>query len=68
MCRTVSSFRQADLARAIRGARAAGLSVEQLEIEIDPETGKITMRPAPRQGDALSGNDFDRLLAQGRRE
>jgi hypothetical protein len=60
-----ASFRQVDLARVIKGARAAGLEVERLEIEIDPDSGKITMRMAS-SATAAPSNDFDRLLEAGK--
>ena len=49
MGRALSNFRQADLTRAVRGARAAGLEVARIEIDRD---GKIviltpTARTAP---------------------
>jgi hypothetical protein len=44
MARTASSFRQIDVARAVRAARVAGMDVKS--IEIDPRTGKITISTA----------------------
>jgi len=41
MVRGIASWRQADLTRAIRAARAAGVDVAR--VEIDPATGKITI-------------------------
>jgi len=41
MSKAASTFRQIDLTRALRAARAAGLSV--LRYEIDPVTGKIVV-------------------------
>lgn len=54
-----AAFRQIDLARAIKAARSAGLAVDQFEYEIEPDTGKITMRPAPKRDHVSTGNDFD---------
>lgn len=51
-------FRQADLTRAVKGARASGLSVQR--VEIDPN-GKIVILfgvgPA-----ATGGNEWDEVL------
>jgi hypothetical protein len=41
MSKRVAPFRQADLQRALRGAKAAGLKVAR--VEIDPATGKIVI-------------------------
>ena len=41
MTKRVAPFRQADLQRALRGAKAGGLKV--VRVEIDPATGKIVI-------------------------
>jgi hypothetical protein len=41
MTKRVAPFRQADLQRALRGAKAAGLKVSR--VEIGPENGKIVI-------------------------
>ena len=41
MTKRVAPFRQADLQRALRGAKAAGLNVAR--VEIGPENGKIVI-------------------------
>jgi hypothetical protein len=41
------TFRQTDLERAVRGCRAAGLTVEAVEIAVDGSIRVLTRRPAP---------------------
>jgi hypothetical protein len=52
------TFRQNDLARALRSAKQAGL--RRPEVEIDPRSGKMTVRDgdAAPKGEA-AGNDWD---------
>lgn len=54
-------FKQIDILRAVRGAKAAGLAVGQ--IEIDPCTGRILIRAASASDSSESSrNDLDRWL------
>jgi hypothetical protein len=61
MARAPAAFKLSDLARAIKGAQAAGVKPQR--VEIDPVTGKIVMifgdgtPPAPI-------DDLDRELAE----
>jgi hypothetical protein len=49
MSRGPATFRQSDLARALRAARAAGLEIARVEVD---RTGKITVIPGkPDSGD-----------------
>jgi hypothetical protein len=41
MTKRIAPFRQADIQRALRGAKAAGLKVAR--VEIGPESGKIVI-------------------------
>ena len=50
MTRAVATFRQVDVTRALRAARAAGLQVAGYEI--DPVTGKIIVKTASTAGTA----------------
>ena len=54
-----AAFRQADIERALKGAKAAGAADVRLEIE--PGTGKLTLAigAAAKQG---CGNSFDGLM------
>lgn len=61
MGRGANSFRQRDIARAIRGATAAGLNVAR--VLVDPETGKIEVVTGESAGQD-SSNDLDRELAE----
>jgi hypothetical protein len=53
------AFRQRDVARAVRGAEAAGVKIGRLEIE--PHTGRISIIPA---GVSSSDCELDRELAE----
>lgn len=52
-------FRQIDILRAIKGAKAAGIAIGQ--IEIDPRTGRILIRTAS-EGAEPARNDLDKWL------
>jgi hypothetical protein len=63
-CRAVSfhvgqhaAFRQADLTRAIKAAKAAGVEIGR--IEIDPASGKIVIIPAGGSDTVNCGNALD---------
>lgn len=61
MPRAPTTFRQRDIAAAIKAARAAGCTVSR--VEIDPITGRITiMMGAP--GEPEKASDLDKWLAQ----
>jgi hypothetical protein len=60
MGRSANTFRQRDLARAIRGAQAAGLSVTR--VIVDPATGKITVEAGNPTGQDSS--DLDQELTE----
>ena len=48
-------FRQADIARAVRGARAGGLAVGR--VEIDPASGRIILSAAEEKAESESPLD-----------
>ena len=56
-----STFKQADLTRALRGARAAGC--EPRGCRINPTTGEIEMQFG--NDNVGGGNSFDRLFGAG---
>jgi hypothetical protein len=56
------AFKQRDIARAVRGAVAAGVAIGR--VEIDPLSGKISIVPAAASKD---DNDLDRWL-EGHRD
>jgi hypothetical protein len=61
MSRATTTFRQRDVAAAIKAARAAGCTITR--VEIDPITGRITiMIGAP--GELKEASDLDKWLAQ----
>jgi len=53
--------RQADITRALRAARAAGLDIAR--VEIDPVSGKITII-AKDAGGAEQKTDLDKWMAE----
>jgi hypothetical protein len=65
MARRPATFRQQDVTRALRAARAAGLEVTGYEIE--PTTGKIVVstrtEPTPK-----AENEFDKWMANRARK
>jgi len=61
MARTPSTFRQADLTKAVRAVRAAGVHIARVEID---KTGKIviiTADPTDRLGEMTEANEWDRV-------
>jgi hypothetical protein len=54
------AFRQCDVERAIKAARAAGLEVARVEIHKDGKIVVIAGRPT----DALERNDLDKWLGE----
>lgn len=54
-----SGFKQRDIARAVRGAEAAGIKIVRLDIE--PNTGRISIVCA---GPSVSDNELDSELAK----
>lgn len=55
------SFKQHDVTRAVKAAKAAGLTVTR--VEIDPTTGRIVIG-AGAAGETVPGNEVDRWLAE----
>ena len=60
MSRRLSAFRQHDLTRALRSARAAGLQISAYEI--DPSTGKIIVTTNHRIVEANGPSDLQKWL------
>jgi hypothetical protein len=61
MSRSPARFKQSDVTRALRAAKAAGLAVSGYEV--DPVTGKIIVKTTG--GEKPSGendNEWDKLL------
>jgi hypothetical protein len=61
MARAPSTFKQQDLTRALKAARAAGVSIARFEIE----NGKIvivTGKPAVTEDNATNTNPWDEVL------
>ena len=58
--RRPKAFKQHDVTRALRGAKAAGLEIGA--VEIDPASGKIVIRPgAPAPA---AGHELDQWLRE----
>jgi sugar phosphate isomerase/epimerase len=58
MSRGPATFKQGDLARALRAARAAGFD----RVEFDPVTGRYLFRTEDQTADVPTGNFFDEKL------
>jgi hypothetical protein len=58
MARAPSTFRQKDVTKVIRAARAAGVNIAQVEVTQD---GKIVIVTATPEGERREGNDWDRV-------
>jgi hypothetical protein len=54
------SFKQRDVTRAVRAAKAAGLPVHR--VEIDPRTGCIVIDTGAGAAPMSGGNELDRWL------
>ncbi len=54
-----ATFTQGDVAKLLKGAKAAGLSVRSIEID---RTGKIVAQFGEPAGASGSGNDWDEVL------
>ena len=65
MARGACTFRQRDVARAIRGAQSGGLSIAR--VVIDPKTGTIEVVAGEPAGQD-SANDLDRELGEFERD
>ena len=59
MSRRPCAFTQRDIARAVRGAEAAGIRVARVDIE--PNTGRISIVPA---GISTNDSELDRWLEE----
>jgi hypothetical protein len=57
MSRRPCAFKQRDIARAVRGAHAAGIEIGR--VDIDPLTGKISVVPAAKP---KNDSELDRWL------
>jgi hypothetical protein len=62
MPRRIAPFRQQDIARALRAARASGLEVASYEI--DPMTGRIVIKIINAGGEDVLLNDVDKWLKE----
>jgi hypothetical protein len=65
MARRPATFRQQDVTRALRAARAAGLEVTGYEIE--PTTGKIVVNTST-EAKPIAETDFDQWMANRARK
>jgi hypothetical protein len=57
MSRRPCTFKQRDIARAVRGAEAAGVKIARVDIE--PNTGRISIVPA---GTSTEDSELNRWL------
>ena len=58
MARAPSTFRQADVTKAVKAVRAAGVNIAQVEVTQD---GKIVIVTAAPEGERREDNDWDRV-------
>jgi hypothetical protein len=62
MSRTAATFKQSDVTRVFKGAAAAGIAHDQIEVEIAPG-GRIIVRPLSRAAETDKGaNPWDEVL------
>jgi hypothetical protein len=58
-----AAFTQSDVHRVLKGARSAGMPLDEMVVEVDFATGRMTMRPAaPSLSDTSSENPWDEVL------
>ncbi|MHC2332814.1 putative membrane protein YgcG [Bradyrhizobium sp. USDA 4454] len=57
MSRGAHSFKQGDLAKAIKAAVKSGVKLRR--VEIDPATGRIILFPGEPDPTGASGNEWD---------
>jgi hypothetical protein len=63
MSRAPARFKQSDVTRALRAARAAGLEVSGYEV--DPVSGRITITTSNSDGaEQKPGTDLDKWMAR----
>ena len=60
MSRGPATFRQSDLTRAIKAAKAAGIEVVRIEVDKDGKIAIIT----GRGGDTAQANDLDAWMSK----
>jgi hypothetical protein len=61
MARAPSTFRQADVTKAVKAVTAAGVGIARIEID---KAGKIVIIPttdASQPGDSTEANEWDRV-------
>jgi len=67
MTRAPATFRQSDITRAIRAARAAGVDIARVEVTnagtivIIPAAAATTAGAAAQNGESAETNEWDRL-------
>lgn len=67
MTRRAAAFRQADIARAVKGARAAGLSIQSVEIDANGKIVIVSATDRQQPGRGLDGSKvvMERLARMG---